>query len=110
METRKSRGKKYSCLYDLKERCEARKFVEQASRLKLPNETMNAVEKALRNQKGLQFDDKQTAKDIGRAFGEGVTLSISSLAQQTDVQSMSVFCSMCPERILKTQNHESERR
>lgn len=95
--------KKYPCLYGLKEECAVRKYVEEnyeAIQVASATKEAKMVEKALKDTKALQFDDKEVAKDIGRAVGEGVTTMLMNplMLKAQKLQIMVNFCGMCPAR------------
>lgn len=94
---------KYPCLFGLKETCEVRKYVEEnleAIQVASATKEAKVVEKTLKDTKALQFDDKETAKEMGKAVGEGVASLLSSpqMLASMKPQLMMNYCSMCPTR------------
>jgi len=95
-------NKKYPCVFGLKVDCEARRHVEESEAVVAePSAEEKAVlEKAMKATKGLQFDDKETAKGIGEALAEGMFGKMLPAMVQgmkpNRAMIMSNFCGMCP--------------
>lgn len=95
--------KKYPCLFGLKEDCGARRFVEE-SEATIPEPTAEekaVLEKVMKATKGLQFDDKEVAKEIGEAMAEGAVGKMLGPMMQSMKPSKAMildhYCAMCPD-------------
>jgi len=95
--------KKYPCVFGLKDECEARKIVEESEPVVAKSSVAEKamLEKVMEATKGLQFDDKKVAKEIGEAMAEGaVGKMLPALFQNmkpTRAMILRDFCIMCPD-------------
>lgn len=94
--------KKYKCLFDLTDNCEARKFVEETSPQIDLTQIIKKAEVSLP-----KFDDQQVAFDIGEAVGRGLSESLKPLLNEAGghetIREMAGFCTLCPTRIKEVQ-------
>jgi len=95
--------KKYPCIFGIKDDCGARKFVEESEATKTePSAEEKAVlEKAMKATKGIQFDDKVVAKELGEALAEGAMGKMLGPMLQgmkpSKAYVMRDYCNMCPD-------------
>jgi hypothetical protein len=101
-EKREGEEKKYPCVFSLKDDCDARRLVEesQTPQMESSSEEKSALEKVMgAATKGLEFDDKKTAEEIGRAVASGMSPFLERMIQGTKPTAAMMlrdYCSMCP--------------
>ena len=91
--------KKYPCIYGLKDDCDARRFVEESLERCSPgvkSEEAKVVENAMKNTKGLQFDDEETARKMGEDIGHSIMGPLIQATRPCTAQMMGGYCGMCP--------------
>lgn len=95
--------KKYPCVFILKDECGARKFVEEseATVTEPSAEEKAIIERVMKATKGLQFDDKEVAKEMGEAVADGMMGKMLGPMirgmKPSKAMMLRDFCMMCPD-------------
>jgi len=89
--------KRYPCVFELKDHCMAREFIQKPSKTKHMRENGSPILKNLeKNLQGLQFDDEKVAERMGEAAARGYFEIAGRSITSNIASTLQGYCHICP--------------